>query len=118
VADRLVDVYINFWKRSVGDTLFRFARWFMHASVQGVARIIEVDKGLQTLEVAIMRVRLHETGIRPQIYVATGWDLNFAIELGASTAQSGFGFCPVPIPGPDCSPSVTAAFATYPNWSG
>src|SRR6266403_718301 len=54
----------------------------MHTSVQCIARIIEVDKGLQTLEVAIMRVRLHETAIRPQVYVATGWDLNFAIELG------------------------------------
>src|SRR6266404_5812795 len=54
----------------------------MHASVQSVSRIIEVDKGLQTLEVAIMRVRLYETGIRPQVYVATGWDLNFAVELG------------------------------------
>src|SRR6266436_111952 len=54
----------------------------MHASVQSVSRIIEVDKGLQALEVAIMRVRLYETGIRPQVYVATGWDLNFAVELG------------------------------------
>ena len=54
----------------------------MHASVQSVSRIIEVDKGLQTLEVAIMRVRLYETWIRPQVYVATGWSLNFAIELG------------------------------------
>ena len=54
----------------------------MHASVQSVSRIIEVDKGLQTLEVAVMRVRLYETGIRPQVYVATGWDLNFAIEIG------------------------------------
>src|SRR6266403_305349 len=54
----------------------------MHTSVQCIARIVEVDKGLQTLEVAIMRVRLYETWIRPQVYVATGWDLNFAIELG------------------------------------
>ena len=44
----------------------------MHASVQRVARVIEVDKGLQTLEVAIMRVRLYETWIRPQVYVAAG----------------------------------------------
>src|SRR6266478_9709821 len=54
----------------------------MHASVQSVSRIIEVDKGLQALEVAIMRVRLYETGIRPLVYVATGWDLNFPVELG------------------------------------
>src|ERR1700736_4480828 len=54
----------------------------MHTSVQRIARIIEVDKGLQTLEVAIMRVRLHETQIRAQVYVATGWDLNFAVEWG------------------------------------
>src|ERR1700758_2255130 len=54
----------------------------MHTIVQRIARIIEVNKGLQTLEVAIMGVRLYETGIRPQVYVATGWDLNFAIELG------------------------------------
>src|ERR1700722_9828448 len=54
----------------------------MHASVQRIARVIEVDKGLQTLEVAIMRVRLYETWIRPQVYVAAGWYLNFAVELG------------------------------------
>src|SRR5258708_699307 len=54
----------------------------MHASVQRIARIVEVDKGLQTLEVAIMRVRLYETWIRPHVYVATGWSLNFDIELG------------------------------------
>ena len=44
----------------------------MHTSIQRIARIIEVDKGLQTLEVAIMRVRLYETWIRPQVYVAAG----------------------------------------------
>ncbi len=82
VANRLVDVCINFWKRPVGDPLSRFARWFMHASVQRIARIVEVDKGLQPLEVAIMRVRLYETWIRPHVYVAAGWDLKFAIELG------------------------------------
>ncbi len=54
----------------------------MHTSVQCIARIIEVDKGLQTLEVAIVCVRLYETGIQPLVYVATGWDLNFAVELG------------------------------------
>jgi hypothetical protein len=61
----------------------------MHTSVQCIARIIEVDKGLQTLEVAIMRVRLYETWIRPQVYVATGWSLNFAIELGCEYRPSG-----------------------------
>ena len=55
MANRLVDVYINFWPRPVGDPLSRFARWFMHASVQRIARIIEVDKSLETLEVAVMR---------------------------------------------------------------
>src|SRR6266404_2193335 len=54
----------------------------MRTAVQCIARIVEVDKGFQTLEVAIMRVRLYETWIRPQVYVATGWSLNFAIELG------------------------------------
>src|ERR1700746_802460 len=54
----------------------------MHTSVQCIARIVEVDKGLQALEIAIMCVRLYETGIRPLVYVATGWDLNFAVELG------------------------------------
>src|SRR5258707_15458291 len=54
----------------------------MHTSVQSVARVVEVDNGLQAFQVAVMHVRLHETGIRPQVYVATGWDLNFAIELG------------------------------------
>ena len=42
----------------------------MRTAVQCIARIVEVDKGLQTLEVAIMRVRLYETWIRPQVYVA------------------------------------------------
>src|SRR6201987_3051449 len=66
----------------------------MHTSVQRIARIIEVDKGLQTLEVAIMRVRLYETWIRPQVYVATGWDLNFAIELGCEYRQGRVGVLP------------------------
>src|SRR5260370_27848221 len=54
----------------------------MRTAVQCIARIRKVNKGFQTLEVAIMRVRLYETWIRPQVYVATGWSLNFAIELG------------------------------------
>src|SRR5258707_2006492 len=54
----------------------------MHTSVQSVARVVEVDNGLQAFQVAVMHVSLHETWIRPQVYVATGWDLNFAIELG------------------------------------
>jgi hypothetical protein len=82
VANRLVQVLVNFRKRPVGDPLSRFARWFMHASVQSVARVVEVHKGLQALEVAIMCVRLYECGARPQVYVATGWDLNFAVEIG------------------------------------
>src|SRR5258708_39226237 len=54
----------------------------MRTSVQSVSRIIEVDNGLQTFQVAVMHVRLYEAGIRPQVDVATGWDLNFAVELG------------------------------------
>src|SRR6266481_4871116 len=82
MANRLVDVYINFWKRPVGDPLSRFARWFVHASVQSVARVVEVDNGLQAFQVAVMHVPLHETRVRPQVDVPTGRDLNFAIELG------------------------------------
>src|SRR5258708_30679844 len=82
MSSLLVYGFITYRKRTVGDPLCRFARWFMHAYIQSVSRIIEVYQGLQTLEVAIMRVRLYETEIRPLVYVATGWDLNFAVELG------------------------------------
>jgi len=46
-----------------------------------------------------MRVRLSEAGIRPQVYFATGWDLNFGPpKLGASIAAGRFWVYPVPIP--------------------
>ena len=54
----------------------------MSASVQSVARVVEVDNGLQALEVAVMHVRLHEIGTRPHVYVAQSWDLNFAVKQG------------------------------------
>ena len=79
VANLLAEVLINFRRGPVA--LSRLAGWFMHASVQSVARVVEVDNGLQTLEVAIMPVRLHEIGARPHLDVATGGTLNFAVEF-------------------------------------
>src|SRR5258708_28160515 len=54
----------------------------MPTSVQSISCIIEVEKGFQVLEIAIMCVRLYETWIRPLVDVATSGDLNFAVELG------------------------------------
>jgi len=81
VANLLAEVLINFRRGPVADPLSRLAGWFMHDSVQSVARVVEVDNGLQTLEVAIMPVRLHEIGARPHLDVATGGNLNFAVEF-------------------------------------
>src|ERR1700730_16364017 len=94
MSNRLVDVCVNFWPGPVGDSLSRFARWFMHAPVQSVSRIIEMDYGLQTFYVAVMHIRLHESRIRPQVYVATGWGLNFAVELGREWHPGRVWVCP------------------------
>jgi hypothetical protein len=97
VAKLVAYVLVNFWRGPIGDSLSRFARWFMHASVQSIASVVEVDNCLQTLEVTVMPVRLHEIGAGPLVYVPQSRDL--PLNFGASGTQSGFGFLPIPIPG-------------------
>ena len=59
----------------------RFARRFVHTSVQSIASVVEMDNCIQTLEVTVVPVRLHEIGAGPLVYVSQSRDLNFAVEF-------------------------------------
>src|ERR1700730_5433459 len=58
------------------------------ASRQGVARIIEVHDRLEALEIAVVTVGLHKSGIRPLVHVAQCRDLISASIVGSELAPS------------------------------
>src|SRR5262249_251433 len=78
VTKFLTQVLTNLRGRPAGRL---FAGVALFASRQGVACIVEVDKLLETLQIAVVHVRLHERGTWSDVHVAQSLDLHFAVKL-------------------------------------